>query len=173
MIIPSFFAKVSLHETDFKGGIQLSQQSEFIHQAPPPHDDNSLFVVYAPADMQDWLHKIMDWKKINPIDVSDLDTYQSISSRIDKVDGLVKRKPDGIIYYCNGWWNAHENTLARLRNSFPNTAMAVILEQDYYIASAQRSLRAMGCLPIHKSKIGCKADIIYLFDKARKPKLPQ
>lgn len=139
----------------------MSQQSELIHKAPPPNEDNSLFLVYASAQQQDWLYTIMQWSKTRPIDVSCLEPYSTISLWTHKTS------PGGIIYCCKRWSEEEGLIIAQLRSSFPNMAIVVVLEQNYYAKIAERALCRLRCKSIFKNNIECKANIIAAFEQAK------
>lgn len=123
--------------------------------------DDSLFLVYASAQLQDWLHDIMQWSKTRPVDVSCLDAHETISS------WTYRTSPDGIIYCCKRWSKEEEVIIAQLRASFPNMAIVVLLEQNYYAKIAERTLRPLRCQPIFRNNIDGKANIIAAFELAK------
>lgn len=140
----------------------MSHISELIRPAPRPEDnDDSLFLIYASAHMQDWLYTIMQWKKINPIDVSSLEPHDTIALWV------TKKNPEAIIYCCRVWSEAERKIISKLRSTFPTMPMIVLLEKNYYERAAKRSLRPLKCTVITKNDRLNKTDILNVFKHAQ------
>lgn len=139
----------------------MSHKSELIRQAPRPDDDDSLFLVYASAQTQDWLHSIMQWEKTNPIDVSSMEPHDTIAS------WTAKKKPDAIIYCCKIWSETEKKIISKLRSTFPSMPIIVLIEKSYFERAAARSLTPLQCTVVFKDSILNKSGIISALQQAQ------